>query len=56
MEEMQKILPFKEDFISSTTEERMSILKNSILTEMFNYWQDQGKEYTPNESKALSKV
>jgi hypothetical protein len=56
MEEMEKILPFKLEFISSTTTERMSILKNSILPELFNYWQDKGKEYTPKQSKALTKV
>jgi hypothetical protein len=56
MEEMEKILPFKEAFISSTREERMSILKDDILPALFNYWQDEGEEYTPRESKALTKV
>ena len=55
-DELDKILPFKMDFISSTTEERMALLKKKILPEMFNYWQDLGKEYDAKESKILSKV
>jgi len=55
-QELSHILPFKMDFISSTTPERMAILKSSILPGMFNYWQDIGRVYDLNESKALSKV
>lgn len=56
LEELQIIIPFKQDFISSTIQERMSILKKDILPAIFNYWEDIGKVYSAKESKALSKV
>lgn len=55
-DEIEIILPFKSDFITSSTPERMKILQKDILPNMFNYWQDNGKVYTSKESKALSKV
>jgi 2-polyprenyl-3-methyl-5-hydroxy-6-metoxy-1,4-benzoquinol methylase len=54
--EIDEINPFKLDFISSTIQDRMNILKRDILPAMFNYWQDIGKVYNPVQSKALSKV
>jgi hypothetical protein len=55
-EELQKIIPFKQDFVSSTIQERMSILKKDILPAIFNYWEEIGKVYDSEESKALTKV
>lgn len=56
-QELSQILPFKSDFISSSTPERVTILKKHILPDMFNYWQDvEGKVFNANESKALTKV
>ena len=54
--ELFSIIPFKSDFITSSTHERLVILRKKILPSMFNYWLDNGKEYTPKESKILSKV
>ena len=54
--ELFSILPFKADFISSSTHDRMVILKKNILPSMFNYWLEIGKEYDSKESKILSKV
>ena len=54
--ELSSILPFKSDFISSTTHERMVILKRKILPSLFNHWLEKGKEYDSEESKLLSKV
>jgi hypothetical protein len=54
--ELFSILPFKADFISSSTHDRMFILKNKILPSMFNYWLEIGKEYDSRHSKILSKV
>jgi hypothetical protein len=50
------ILPFKADFITSSIQERMALLKNQILPKMFNYWLENGKEYDTDESRSLSKV
>jgi hypothetical protein len=54
--ELFSITPFKSNFITSSTHERMVILKKKILPSMFNYWLEIGKEYDTNESKKLSKV
>lgn len=54
--EVFSILPYKADFISSTTHERMELLKKKILPSMFNYWLGIGKDYDSDESKVLAKV
>lgn len=56
LEELAKILPFKEDFIAGTISDRILILKRDILPAIFNYWQGLGKEYDSIQSKILSKV
>lgn len=54
--EMFSILPYKEEFVSSSTHLRMVLLKKKILPSIFNYWLETGKEYNSEESKTLSKV
>jgi hypothetical protein len=56
IEELQKILPFKLDFLAATIAQRMTMLKRHILPALFNYWQEMGKEYDSKESRILSKV
>lgn len=55
-EELLSILPFQADFISSSTHERLVLMKRKICPAMFNHWLELGKEYNVNESKLLSKV
>ena len=50
------ILPYKAEFMTSTTHERIIILRKKILPSMFNHWMENRKEYDPAESKVLSKV
>lgn len=54
--ELITIMPFKSDFIASSTHERMVILKKKILPSMFNHWLEIGKEFDPEQSKVLAKV
>jgi hypothetical protein len=55
-DELHEILPFKADFIAGTIPERIALLQSKILPAMFNYWEELGKEYDSQESKAISKV
>jgi uncharacterized protein with von Willebrand factor type A (vWA) domain len=55
-DELREIRPFKADFVAGTIPQRMALLKSKILPAMFNYWQELGKEYDSQESKAISKV
>ena len=50
------ILPYKSEYMSSTTQERVIILRKEILPSMFNHWMENGKEYDLEESRVLSKV
>jgi hypothetical protein len=54
--ELFSIMPYKSDFISSSTHDRMVILRKKILPAMFNYWLENGKDYNSIESNLLSKV
>lgn len=54
--ELTQIISYKLDFISSSTQERITMLQRDILPKLFNYWQDLGKVYNKSESKILAKV
>jgi hypothetical protein len=57
VEERTLLAQYKQQYRSlPTREERLSLVRNKILVDIFNYWSGKGVNLTPDESHLRMKV
>lgn len=55
-QEMEVLRPFKEEYETSTQEQRVIIMKSRMLPTLFNYWTAKGKRPTEKDGPGKAQV